>query len=210
MKRFVMATIVAALMAAAPSWANTQTPGTQSSVVPGKVTQQQAVEAAQIAEQGLYAMRDVQLARLALFHGEPGKAKTLTSEAAALLADDSTDWAKFTKSTKKTNLKNDRYVVINAAMGISENYVATPEKQAAINRANEKLGKGDKKGAVEELRLAGVGVMENLYLMPLKQTQNAVADAQKLLNEQKYYEANLALKGAEEGIIIDSAALFAN
>ncbi|EJU1230405.1 YfdX family protein, partial [Escherichia coli] len=56
----------------------------------------------------------------------------------------------------------------------------------------------------------GVGVMENQYLMPLKQTRNALADAQKLLDKKQYYEANLALKGAEDGIIVDSEALFVN
>lgn len=40
--------------------------------------------------------------------------------------------------------------------------------------------------------------------MPLNQTRKAVASAQKLLSSGKYYEANLVLKGAEEGIVIDS------
>ncbi len=47
---------------------------------------------------------------------------------------------------------------------------------------------------MEELRPAGVGVMENQYLMPLKQTRNALADAQKLLDKKQYYEANWRLK----------------
>lgn len=128
----------------------------------------------------------------------------------ALLSDDSTEWAKFAKPGKKTNVNDDQYIVINASVGISESYVATPEKEAAIKIANEKMAKGDKKGAMEELRLAGVGVMENQYLMPLKQTRNALADAQKLLDKKQYYEANLALKGAEDGIIVDSEALFVN
>ena len=40
---------------------------------------------------------------------------------------------------------------------------------------------------MEELRLAGVGVMENQYLMPLKQTRNALADAQNkdMINVKK-------------------------
>lgn len=46
--------------------------------------------------------------------------------------------------------------------------------------------------------------------MPLKQTRNALADAQKLLDKKQYYEANLALKSAEDGIIVDSEALFVN
>lgn len=46
-------------------------------------------------------MRDVQVARLALFHGDPEKAKELTNEASALLSDDSTEWAKFAKPVKR-------------------------------------------------------------------------------------------------------------
>lgn len=125
------------------------------------------------------------------------------------MSDDSTEWAKLL-SRKKTNLNDDQYIVINASVGISESYVATPEKEAAIKIANEKWRKGIKRAQWKSFALAGVGVMENQYLMPLKQTRNALADAQKLLDKKQYYEANLALKGAEDGIIVDSEALFVN
>ena len=46
---------------------------------------------------------------------------------------------------KKTNVNDDQYIVINASVGISESYVATPEKEAAIKIANEKMAKGDKR-----------------------------------------------------------------
>ena len=100
-------------------------------------------------------------------------------------------------------------VVINATIALSEDYVATPEKESAIKSANEKLAKGDQKGAIDTLRLAGIGVIENQYLMPLNQTRKAVAQAQELLKAGKYYEANLVLKGAEEGIVVDSEMLVA-
>lgn len=205
MKRLIMATMVTAILASSTVWAADNAPvAAQQQTQQVQQTQKTAAAAERISEQGLYAMRDVQVARLALFHGDPEKAKELTNEASALLSDDSTEWAKFAKPGKKTNLNDDQYIVINASVGISESYVATPEKEAAIKIANEKMAKGDKKGAMEELRLAGVGVMENQYLMPLKQTRNALADAQKLLDKKQYYEANLALKGAEDGIIVDS------
>ena len=206
MKRLIMATMVTAILASSTVWAADNAPVAAQQQTQQVQQTQKTAAAERISEQGLYAMRDVQVARLALFHGDPEKAKELTNEASALLSDDSTEWAKFAKPGKKTNLNDDQYIVINA----SESYVATPEKEAAIKIANEKMAKGDKKGAMEELRLAGVGVMENQYLMPLKQTRNALADAQKLLDKKQYYEANLALKGAEDGIIVDSEALFVN
>lgn len=46
--------------------------------------------------------------------------------------------------------------------------------------------------------------------MPLKQTRNALANAQKLLNKKQYYKANLALKSAKNKIIVNSKALFVN
>lgn len=154
-------------------------------------------------------MRDVQFARLALFHGQPDSAKKLTDDAAALLAADDASWAKFVKTDAKAKMIADRYVVINASIALSEDYVATPEKERAIKSANEKLAKGDQKGAIDTLRLAGIGVIENQYLMPLNQTRKAVAQAQDLLKAGKYYEANLVLKGWNMGIVVDSEMLVA-
>ena len=128
---------------------------------------------------------------------------------AALRVADDASWAKFVKTDAKAKMIADRYVIINASIALSEDYVATPEKESAIQSANEKLAKGDQKGAIDTLRLAGIGVIENQYLMPLNQTRKAVAQAQKLLKAGKYYEANLVLKGAEEGIVVDSEMLVA-
>lgn len=55
------------------------------------------------------------------------------------------------------------------------------------------MAKGDKRAQWKNFAV-GVGVMENQYLMPLKQTRNALADAQKLLDKKQYYEANPRLK----------------
>lgn len=137
MKRLIMATMVTAVLASSTVWAADNAP-----VAAQQQTQQvqQTAAAERISEQGLYAMRDVQVARLALFHGDPEKAKELTNEASALLSDDSTEWAKFAKPGKKTNVNDDQYIVINASVGISESYVATPEKEAAIKNCQRKNG----------------------------------------------------------------------
>jgi len=206
MKRILTATALAVVMAATPALASTPAPA----VAGNTSVHQQVAQASQIAEQGFYGVRNIQLSRLALFQGQPENAIKLVDEAAKLLADDSTDWKKFVKQGKKASLKNDQYVVINASLNVSENYIATPEKQAAIKSANEKFDKGDKKGALEALHLADIGVVENFYLLPLKQTQKLVADAQKLLAEKKYYEANLVLKSAEDSVIVDSSAVIAD
>lgn len=98
MKRLIMATMVTAILASSTVWAADNAPvAAQQQTQQVQQTQKTAAAAERISEQGLYAMRDVQVARPALFHGDPEKAKELTNEASALLSDDSTEWAKFAK-----------------------------------------------------------------------------------------------------------------
>ncbi|MGL6116241.1 YfdX family protein [Plesiomonas sp.] len=171
------------------------------------VSQQQQKDALQVAQQGFSAMMNVQRARAALFNGQPAEAQKLVLKAKTELANDSIDWTKFIKIGKTAPLAGDNYVIVNASMSVAEDFVPTPIKQKAISTANEKIKAGDRKGALDTLRLAGIGIVENQALMPLKQTQQHVNKAIELMKEGQYYEANLALKGAEDGIIIDSESL---
>lgn len=101
MKRLIMATMVTAILASSTVWAADNAPvAAQQQTQQVKQTQKTAA-AERISEQGLYAMRDVQVARLALFHGDPEKAKELTNEASALLSDDSTEWASSLSQVKR-------------------------------------------------------------------------------------------------------------
>ncbi len=113
MKRLIMATMVTAILASSTVWAADNAPVAAQANSASSANPENGSSRAYL-EQGLYAMRDVQVARLALFHGNPEKAKELTNEASALLSDDSTEWAKFAKPGKKTNLNDDQYIVINA------------------------------------------------------------------------------------------------
>lgn len=208
MKKIFLATVLATMMSSAPVLASTTTTPAQTAAATAKV-QQEAADVMQVAVKGASAMRDIQFARLSLFHGLPDNAKKLTADAGVLLAGDSSEWAKFVKTNPKAKMIDDQYVVIDASVALSEDYVASPEKEKAIKDANAKMAKGDQKGAVETLRLAGIGVMQTQYLMPLNQTRKAVAQAKKLLAAGKYYEANLVLKGAEDNIVVDSETLVA-
>lgn len=160
-----------------------------------------------IAQAGNAAMQDVQLARVALFDGDTNGAKRLLNDANRKINDDQTDWSKYIREDKKAPIDGDGYVVINATMAVSEDYQASEAKSKAVRDANEKLKKGDRKGAIEVLKLAGITVSESQVLMPLKATRNDIQKAINLFNEGKYYQSNLMLLSAEEGVIIDTEVI---
>lgn len=204
MKRILTVTALSLAMLSGFSSASTPT----IKVPQSAITNQQIEELSAVATQGFDAVRMMQYARLAIFNANPDSAMKLTDQAAKLLAADATNWKNFVKQAKDPALtKNGDYVLIDSSISIAENYVATKAKNAAIEKANKKMKSGDKQGAIEELKLAGVGVNQTQYLMPLAQTRIAVSKAQKLLKNGKYYEANIVLRDAELAIVIDSETL---
>ncbi|HGA5543886.1 TPA: YfdX family protein, partial [Salmonella enterica subsp. enterica serovar Birkenhead] len=50
-------------------------------------------------------------------------------------------------------------------------------------------------------------VVVNEVLMPLKQTRTDIQKAIALFDDGKYYQANLMLLSAEEGVILDSETI---
>ncbi len=205
MKKSILAmTLTTVLSVSGAAFADTGT-APQTTGSPLTASQWRTVD--NIAKIGNEAMQDVQLARVSLFNGDTKSAKKLLSDAQQKINDDKTDWTKFIKKDKKTPVDGDNYIVINASMSINEDYQASDEKTKAIKNANEKLKKGDKKGAIETLKLAGITVVENEVLMPLKQTRTDIQKAIALFDDGKYYQANLMLLSAEEGIILDSETI---
>lgn len=95
------------------------------------------------------------------------------------------------------------WVPVDAQMTLGEDFIATPEKASAVTEANKSLAKGDQKGAIEKLRLAHVDVNFVMAVLPLDKTTADVNQAATLINQGKYYEANAALKTAEDGMHFD-------
>ncbi|EAV2220633.1 YfdX family protein [Salmonella enterica] len=160
-----------------------------------------------IAKTGNAVMQDVQLARLALFDGDTRGAKRLLNDANEKINDDQTDWTRYIKKNKKTPVDGDNYVIINARIAVSEDYQESEVKNKAIHNANEKLKKGDKKGAIEVLKLAGISVSESQILMPLKTTRDDIRKAIELFNDGKFYQTNLMLLSAEQGVVTDTEVI---
>ncbi|KTS09836.1 hypothetical protein SB2_03880 [Methylobacterium radiotolerans] len=210
-----------------------QTNGTQISASQAAVDK----DVGKLSKDGAQGFRDLQLTRLAIFEANPGQAKDMIAKAQAAFAKAKTDDAVFTKAeadlkspadmaahkatapSDKTDAKADTkaaskeqvaWVPVDAQLTLGDDFVATPAKASAVTEANKNLAQGDQKGALEKLKLAHVDVNFTMAVLPLNKTITDVDQAATLINQGKYYEANAALKSAQDNMrfdVIDAIAV---
>ncbi|MCB1769919.1 MAG: YfdX family protein [Candidatus Competibacteraceae bacterium] len=156
-----------------------------------------------LSEDGAKAARTVSLARVAIFDGQTQEAKDLLDQAKTALDAAAKDVDKLAIKTSKHNDLGPM-VPIDARLSVIDAYTLTPEKKAEIGKVNEHLRKGETKKALEVLRPIDVQLTLTSMFMPLNPTTKAVEQAKTLLADHQYYEANLALKKAEDSWVIDS------
>jgi hypothetical protein len=156
-----------------------------------------------VSHEGRLAIAEVRWARVAIFEGQPEQGEKLVEKAKQnlMIAEKQAPELAVAKKTIKL-------IPIDAALGLSEDFVATPEKKAKIKEANEHLRKGESAKAIEILRQADIAISVSRVLMPVKSTLRHVDQAISLIKDHKYYEANLALKGAADGLIMDTVMLY--
>ncbi|MBF3336522.1 YfdX family protein [Leptospira interrogans serovar Pomona] len=92
-------------------------------------------------------------------------------------------------------------------MTVAEDYLPAGQKNDAINKANQQMKEGDKKGTIEALKLAGVSVIENQELIPLHHTRKDLTTALSLMNAVTSSQAGLLLKSAQDGIVVDAQSV---
>ncbi|MGU3362632.1 YfdX family protein [Methylobacterium sp. M6A4_1b] len=199
----------------------------------GAAQQAADADVGKLSKDGAQAFRDLHLARIAIFDADPTLAKDLIEKAQASLAKAKTDAAVYTKAeadlrgpaqpagtTKNADTAKNADTTKNAGpaqasaqptawlpvdgqLTLGEDFVATPTKAAAVATANKSLEKGDRKAAMDGLKLAGVDVNFVLAVVPLDQTSTEVGQAAKLIGQGQYYEGNALLKKVEDGVRFD-------
>jgi hypothetical protein len=91
------------------------------------------------------------------------------------------------------------WLPVDGAISINEDYTANPAKKAAVAEANKSLKSGDRKAAVDKLKLADMNIDITLAVIPLEQTIDDVHQAATLINNGQYYEASQLLRQAQDG-----------
>ena len=160
-----------------------------------------AVSAQALSQDGYQTMRDISMARVAIFQGDTQVASELLQRATKSL-----DVVEKVAAARKDDVKSDA-VVIDSQLVLADNFVETPVKRTHIGKANEHFAHGRSKEAREELRLAEVDASLSQVMMPLDATRRHLNAASTLVSGKQYYEANLALKAAQDGLLIETVAI---
>ena len=170
-----------------------------------------------VSNDGFAAIRAMHHARMAIFNGDTKLAGEMLEKAKGdldaatkdshTLAADAKAAAHSEKGQDKSATDKMDLIQIDGGLAIADTYVPSPEKKEHIEKANEHLKSGRSKEAIEELQLGEIDVVYTRVLLPLAATEKRLADAEKLAGEHKYYEANLALKAAEDGVVYESVDL---
>ncbi|MFD6320098.1 YfdX family protein [Methylorubrum populi] len=183
-----------------------------------------------LSKDGAQAFRDMHLARVAIYDAAPNQAKDYIGKAKAALSTAKSDDAVFNKaeadlkspadmtkaghatatsankgSSDKASSASEQtaWLPVDAQLTLGEDFQATPAKASAVTEANKSLMKGDKKAALEKLKLADVDVNFVMAVLPLNKTTADVDQAATLIDQGKYYEANAVLKKAEDRMRFD-------
>jgi hypothetical protein len=86
------------------------------------------------------------------------------------------------------------WLPVDGAITINEDYTASPGKSAAVADANKSLKSGNRKEAMEKLKLSGMDVELALGIVPLQYTLDHVQKAAQLIDDGKYYEGSQDLR----------------
>jgi hypothetical protein len=135
-----------------------------------------------------------------------GTAATMAGNDAGKTADASKDTSKVAPSSEAV-----KWLPVDTQLVLADDFVVrNKEQQKSVDEANQHLKAGDRKGAMDRLKLAGIDVDFTMAVVPLDKSTQEVNHAAQLIQDGKYYEANAALKAVEDGVrfdVIDTTAV---
>jgi hypothetical protein len=196
------------------TWTNTNTTNNTNTWNDSNTSTRELLK---VSNDGFAAIRAIRAARVAIFNGQPTVATKMLNKATVDLKAATKTAPTFVAAAEATvngkvvagevEVGKVNWIPIDGQVSLADTYVVTKEKNQHIQKANEHFKNGQSKQAIEELRLAAINVTCTRVMMPLSTTTHWVAEANRLIGQQKYYEANLALKAAEDGLVVNSASL---
>ena len=228
-KAFIAALTVTTLLTVGGAWAASRQTRDQQKSTPLQTSTDK--DFGKLSADGSSAFQYLTLTRLAIFEGRVNDAKKYINKADTAFDKARTDEAVFTEAeadlkppTSKDapanknvsgaapadNKQADQmtkviaWLPVDGWITINEDYTANPAKTAAVAESNKSLKRGDRRGAIEKLKLADMNIDVTLAVVPLEQTIKYVHQAASLINDGKYYEASQELRQAQDNERFDA------
>ncbi len=177
------------------AWADSNAPKKETAEKDGC-----CLEKTKVSEKGFAAMQTIHAARLAIFNGETDAAKEMLDKANGLMQ----EIAKENYQCQGAECQ----VPINGSITLDKSFVPGEKHASYLAKANECFQRGQKAEGMEQLKQGEIAVNFARVLMPYDATAEKLNEAIELANQSKYYQTNLTLKAAEEGMDFDSVSLF--
>jgi len=176
---------------------------------PTQQTATPAVPASEIiatSQDAASVLQNVRAARVALFEGTPQVAQAHVD--AAVKSVEAARNAAADVAIAASGAE-ERYVPFDISMSLTEGFQPTEDNVAELQKAHAHMTQGDQKEAAAVLTGADIAVTVSAALMPVDAAAAHVSEAARLMAAGKYYEANLALKSVETGVVVETYALTA-
>lgn len=177
---------------------------------PGKTaTDETAMKSRQlikISEDTMLSMRDINDARLALFEGQPEKARTEVDAALTRInvaLDEAEQYALKVEAPKQ----DDWYVPFDTQVTLMDMFEHEDAKADTHGTANRHMRKGKPMEAVDTFKLRDEDLAISAGLVPVRFAKQHIVEAADLINKGDYYEANMALKAVDDAVIVHTVAI---
>ena len=206
-KKTILTTTIAAILATglavsyvSPAFAKNNSEHMSATTQKNKAAEEELVK---VSDDAKISLRDLDNARLAIFHGDTDQAQTYVDAAKTRIDVARSEEKKYALDIKAPKA-SDWYVPYNATFTVMDTFKPTNDKAKNIAKANKYLRKGKQKEAMETLKLSKIDVAISTGLLPVKFAQENIVKASNLVREGKYYQANLALKQVDDAVIIQT------
>jgi hypothetical protein len=223
-KALIAAATAAALIAAGAARAEDRPKADQQKPTPQQIAADK--DFGKLSAEGSAAFQDLSLARLAIYDGRVDEAKKFVKRAETAFNNAKTDETVYNKAESELKPPVDKvaaanksaapaepadakeaaklktpiaWLPVDGSIVIDDDYKPSASKTEAVADANKSLKGGDRKEAVEKLKLADIKVVIVVAVLPVEQTIDKVNQAGALINEGKYYEASQELRQAQAG-----------
>ena len=183
------------------------TPDTAAAVA-DKKAEAETHDILKFSADGNAALHEIEAARLSIFSGKPDAARAEIGKARDKIHKGASEAARFVAEANPGKAPTKvEMLPVDGQLIAYDDFVPTDDKNAHVAAANQQLEKGARPAAAKEFKLADVRIVYNRVWMPIDLALRRLDQAEKLMGEHKYYEANLALRSIGDHLSIESDSM---